>query len=381
LDSIRRACRRAAAAIGGVAMVSCVAGCHQAAPAARALPPVPVTVAVASRRDMPTRLQAIGAVQTVNTVAVKALVNGELKDVGLHQGDAVHRGQVLFEIDPQPFQAALAQAQATLARDTATARLDEIEAKRYADLANRGLVSTEQRDQQQTLADAAGATVKADEAVINAAKLNLSYCTIVSPIDGRAGRLLVQPGNLVAANSTVLVTINQISPIYAAFSVPEQYLEALRAADRAHTLTVEAQGKGETGTETGELSFINNAIDSSTGTIQLMARFANQDERLWPGQFVNVELTLAVEVGATVVPATAVETGPNDLYVYVLTPDKHVERRAVVAGTTADGLTVITRGVEPGETVVTDGQLELSPGAAVTVAPPAAAAPAAPSLR
>jgi multidrug efflux system membrane fusion protein len=296
--------------------------------------------------------------------------------VGFAQGDEVHEGQMLFTIDPAPYEVALAQAEAALARDGATNDLAQTETKRYTDLASRGLVSSEQNQQEQSTATAAAATVRADQAAVNAAKLNLSYCTITSPIEGRTGKLLVQPGNLVSANTTVLVMINQLSPIYVSFSVPQQYLDALRAADRARSLQVAAAASGQSATESGDLSFINNAIDSTTATLQLMARFPNREERLWPGEFVNIELTLSVQKNATVVPATAVLTGPDDLYVYILAPGQRVERRPVTTGPTENGLTVISRGITPGETVVTDGQLQLSPGAAVKITPAATAAAA-----
>jgi multidrug efflux system membrane fusion protein len=330
-----------------------------------ALPPVPVTIAQATVRDVPVRLQAIGSVQAISTVSIRALVSGELKTVNFHQGDEVHKGQVLFTIDPQPYEAALAQAEANLARDMATAKQALSQAQRYADLAQQGIVSTEQNEQIQATSGANGALVRSDRAAVDTAKLNLSYCTIVAPLDGRTGNLLIQPGNLVQPNTTVLVTINQIAPIYVSLSVPEQYRLQLKEADRSGATTVTAQAQGDPQMESGKLSFINNAIDNSTGTIQLMATFPNSKERLWPGEYVNTEIVLSTLNHATVVPSTAILTGQNEKYVYVLMPDQTVQARDVKTSITAGDITVLTSGISPGEKVVTDGQVSLSPGAKV----------------
>lgn len=348
-----------------------LAGCKQAAPKPTALPPVPVTVARVTTANVPTRLQAIGAVQAVATVAVKSLVGGQLQRVGFSQGDEVHKGQVLFTIDPQPYKAALAQSEANLARDLANDNQAQTEAKRYADLAHQGIVSAEQSEQLQSAAAADDSVVNADRAAVDTAKLNLSYCTITSPIDGRTGSLLVQAGNVIQPNATVMVTINQIAPIYVSFSVPEQYLIELKRANGAsagdHPLTVVASAQGDASSETGQLSFINNSIDSSTGTIQLMATFPNAGQRLWPGEYVNAEITLSVANNATVVPTTAVLTGQNDMYVYVVNSDGTVQSRPVTTATALNGITVVSKGLAPGETVVTDGQLALFNGAKVMV--------------
>lgn len=332
-----------------------------------ALPPVPVTVAEATVQDVPVRLQAIGSVQAISTVSIRALVSGELKTVNFHQGDEVHKGQVLFTIDPQPYQAALAQAEANLARDMASAKQAQSQAQRYGDLARQGIVSAEQNEQIQATAGADESVVRSDRAAVDTAKLNLSYCTIVAPLDGRTGSLLIQPGNLVQPNTTVLVTINQIAPIYVSFSVPEQYLLQLKEADRRGATAVTAQAQGDAHTETGKLSFINNAVDNSTGTIQLMATFPNSSERLWPGEYVNTEVMLSTLNHVTVVPSTAILTGQNDKYVYVLMPDRTVQAKDVKTSITAGGVTVLTSGLSPGEKVVTDGQVSLSPGAKVLV--------------
>jgi len=353
--------------LAGAGAALSLSGCNQAAPAPTARPPVPVTVARVATENVPTRLQAIGSVKAVATVSVKSLVGGQLRTVTFKQGDTVHKGQVLFTIDPQPYQATLAQAQANLARDMANNSQAQLEARRYADLAKQGIVSVEQNDQFQSVAAADASIVSADRAAVQSAQLNLSYCTITSPIDGRTGSLLVQAGNVVQANSTILVTINQISPIYVSFSVPEQYLLELMKFNTSQPLVVQAQAQGNPEVETGRLSFINNSIDSSTGTIELMATFPNSTQSLWPGEYVNADITLAIARNATVVPSTAVLTGDNDMYVYVLQPDETVKNRPVTIGTIMNGITVVTKGLAPGETVVTDGQLALSPGAKVTV--------------
>ncbi|HVA63322.1 MAG TPA: efflux RND transporter periplasmic adaptor subunit [Terriglobales bacterium] len=364
----------AIAALGLLASLQ--AGCKAAAPKAVALAPVPVAVARAVTQNVPTRLEAIGAVQAMATVSVKSLVGGELKTVGFRQGEEVRRGQVLFSIDAQPYQASLAQAEANLARDLANDSQAQVEAKRYADLAKQGIVSVEQNEQLQAAAAADDSVVRADRAAVETAKLNLNYCTITSPIDGRTGSLLVQAGNVVQPNATVLVTINQITPIYVSFSVPEQYLLQLKGLNARHALAVRAQAQGDTQREHGELSFINNTIDNNTGTIQLMATFPNAAQRLWPGEYVNTDVTLSVQNGATVVPSTAVLTGQSDMYVYVVTSAGTVENRTVTTATTANGVTVIASGLAPGETVVTDGQLALYPGAKVQVRQEAKAAAA-----
>jgi multidrug efflux system membrane fusion protein len=345
-----------------------LAGCTSSdAKKTETLPPVPVTIAYAGVQDVPVRLEAIGSVQAISTVSIRSLVSGELKTVNFHQGDQVHKGQVLFTIDPQPYEAALAQAQANLARDMATARQAQSQAQRYADLAKQGIVSAEQNEQIQATAGADESLVRSDRAAVDTAKLNLSYCTIVAPLDGRAGGLLIQPGNLVQPNTTVLVTINQIAPIYVSFSVPEQFLLQLKEADRRKTTTVTAQAQGDPHTESGKLSFINNTIDNSTGTIQLMATFPNAGERLWPGEYVNTDITLSTLTHATVVPSTAILTGQNEKYVYVVMPNGTAQARDVKTSITTEGLTVLTSGISPGDKVVTDGQVSLSPGAKVLV--------------
>lgn len=328
---------------------------------------VPVTVMQASQRNMPVQVTAIGNVQAYSTVTIQSLVDGEIQQAHFTQGQDVKKGQLLFTIDPRPFRAALHQAEANLARDKAQAEYAQAEASRYTQLVKAGIVSQIQYEQFTSNAQALEAAVKADEAAVENAKIQLSYCSIYAPITGRTGSLLVYPGNLVKSNSTNLVVINQLSPIYVDFSVPEQYLPQIKGFQAHGRLRVLAYPSGqETNSSTGILTFINNTVDNSTGTIELKGTFGNGDRRLWPGQFVNVILDLSVQKDATVVPIQAVQDGERGKYVYVIKPDHTAEYRPVEVGNTLDGYTVVKKGINPGETVVTNGQLRLFPGAKVS---------------
>lgn len=351
----------------GLAALLSFPGCHKEQTHAAPLPPVPVAVARVVTANVPTRVQAIGLAQPYSTVSVRTRVDGELQSVGFQQGDYVRKGQVLFTIDPRPFEAALSQADANLAKDLANYAEAKQEAARYAELAKAGVVSREQDDQMQAAAQALSASVAADRAAVETAKLNLSYCTIVSPVEGRTGSLLVQPGNVVQTNSTILVTINQIQPIYVAFAVPEQYLPLIKEFMSRRKLLVQVHPQNDDHLDTGALTFVDNAVDPATGTIKLMGTFPNPSRRLWPGEYLSAEVTLAVASNAVVVPQAAVMTGQDNLYVYVVTPQGTVENRNVVTGNSVNGLTVIQKGLQPGETVVTDGQLRLFPGAKVRI--------------
>jgi len=327
---------------------------------------VPVAVAVAQQQNLPLSINAIGNVQPVSNVAVRALVGGQLTKVWFREGQDVHRGDRLFTIDPRPFQAALSQAQANLARDEAQLRNAESQANRYADLVKKDYVTKEDYDRITSGAEAARAVVAADRAAIENAHLQLSYCEIKAPLDGRTGNLMVHEGNLVRANDTVaLVTINQIQPVYVEFRVPEAQLTDVRArlgaAVDATPQTPNAQSA------TGKLTFIDNAVDQTTGTIDLKATFPNQDRSLWPGEYVNVSLVLAERPNAIVVPAQAVQTGQRGQYIYVVKQDNGVEMRPVVVAQQLDQQAVIAKGIQPGETVVTDGQLKLTPKSKVEI--------------
>jgi membrane fusion protein, multidrug efflux system len=329
---------------------------------------VPVTVAKVVQKTVPIELTAIGTGEAYSNVSIKGQVNAILDTVHFQQGDFVKKGQLLFTLDARPFQAALDQAEGNLARDTAQAQLAHVQAERYAKLYHEGVAPKEQYDQNMSAAEADDAAVRADEAAVDAAKLNLDYCRITSPIDGRTGALQVYPGNLVKQNDVpVLVVINQITPIYVDFSVPEQYLGVIKKYMAVGRLPVQAVPYGDTAPENGYLVFVDNTVDNTTGTIKLKGAFENPDHRLWPGQFSTVSLKLSEEENAITVPTQAVQTGQDGQFVYVVKPDDTAENRPVKVARTIGGDTVISQGVAPGETVVTDGQLRLLPGIKVQI--------------
>lgn len=335
--------------------------------AARLVEAVPVTVGTVVQKTVPVELQAIGNVEAYSTVAVKSQVEGQLERVYFREGQDVKRGDLLFTIDSRPFVGALQQAEANLARNTAQAKLAHVQADRNKKLLDQGIVSADQFDQIQTSAEAQDAAVRADKAAVQNANVQLGYCTIRSPIDGRTGSLIVHEGNVVKANDVALVVINQISPIYVDFSVPEKYLSEIKRHMASGALRVRVSSPGdEAHPQEGVLTFVDNAVDTATGTIRLKGTFGNQDRRLWPGQFVNVSLRLAAQANALVVPSQAVQTGQKGQYVFVIKSDT-AEERPVVVGRSLDGETVIERGVQAGEQVVTDGQLRLVPGAKVEI--------------
>ena len=334
---------------------------------------VPVTVGTAAKKDFPVQVRAIGTVEAFSTVTIKTLVAGQITKVAFREGQDVKRGDLLFEIDPVPFQVALQEAEATLAKDVALKDNAEKEAKRYALLVEKDLIPRQQYDQVIANLGALEATVKADAAQVEQSRVKLGYCFLRSPINGRTGDLSVNRGNIVKENDTKLVVINQITPIYVTFSVPEQHLAGIRRHQAAGVLAVEAVlPGGEGGPIRGSLDFISNEVDKTTGTIQLKGKFANADRRLWPGQFVNVSLTLAVRRDAVLVPSQAIQTGQEGRYVFVIKPDLTAEMRPVTAGPSLGGDTVIEQGVQAGEQVVTDGQLGLVPGSKVDVKSPEA---------
>jgi multidrug efflux system membrane fusion protein len=336
---------------------------------------IPVTVGTAARQDVPLEVRAIGHVEPYSMVALKARVGGEVTSVGFKDGQNVRKGDVLFQIDPRPYQATLAQARAQLERDRAVAKNFEEDSRRYADLVQKDYVTKEQYDATRSSAAAALATVKADEAAAENARLQLSYCTVTAPISARAGSVLVYPGNQVKGNDDKpLVVLNQIQPVYVSFSVPESSLAAIRQharpGEKLKVTAAASSSSGSPGTapaaQTGELTFLDNAVDMTTGTIVLKATFGNENEVLWPGEYVDVLLTLATESGAVVVPTQAVQTGQSGQYVYVVKNDLTVESRPVKVSRTHGMLAVVT-GIEPGERVVTDGQLRLAPGSKVEI--------------
>jgi membrane fusion protein, multidrug efflux system len=342
-------------------------------------PPVPVTVATVEQKTVPVSFRAIGNVEPIETVAVRARIGGELQRVFFAEGETVRAGSPLFAIDPRPYRAALAQAEAQLARNTALLAKAEADITRYAGLVQQDYVTKEQYDQINADAAALKAAVAADQANVDTARLNLDYCTITSPVTGRTGTLNVKAGNLVKANDDQpMVTINQIRPINASFSVPAQLLPGV-IARRAGSIRVVASVPGDSlPAAEGQLSFIDNAVDTATGTILLRANFANEDERLWPGEFVDLTVVLGEEPGRVVCPAPAIQTGQQGQYVFVVGQDRTVELRPVKVNRMDEREAVIDEGLQVGETVVTDGQLRLVPGAAIEIKGPQAAGGASP---
>jgi len=332
-------------------------------------PPVPVTAATAEQKTVPLDLQAIGTVIAASTVAVRAQITGELMEVGFKEGDEVQQGQVLFVLDKRPFEAALQQAEAQLQKDQAQMANAKAQAARYQDLAQRGIATREQVDQMTTQAAALEATVAADRANVQSARVQLDYATIEAPISGRTGLLQVHKGNLVRANDTTpIVTINRITPVYVTFAIPESMLPEFKRYMAAGTIKVEARAPNDTGRASlGKIDFIDIAVDATTGTIKVKGTFPNEDRRLTPGQFVNVSVTLTTDPNAIVVPTSAVQSGQQGTYVYVIKDDKTVELRPVTVARTRGDDSIISTGVSAGETVVTDGQLRLIPGSRVSI--------------
>ncbi len=368
------ACLRAgglnAAALLMLALAACSGGGPQGGPMAGRGAAIPVLVAHAQRTTVPQELHGIGTVQAYSTVGVKAQVGGELIGVHFREGQEVSRGQLLFTIDPRPFEAALAQARANLAKTQAQAQLADADAKRWETMYKVHAASPQQYDQANSAAAALRANIAADQAAVKTAELNLQYTKIYSPLDGRAGNLNLNAGNVVKANSdTPMVVINQIKPIYVMFALPERDLpEIRRRLEIDNSLAVIANPPNEPDQNSmGVLTFIDNSVDPTTGTIQFKGTFPNRDERLWPGEFVDVSLTLGRQPNAVVVPAQAVQSGQNGSYVFVVRPDRTVRMQMVRTGVTLEGKTVIERGLDGGETVVTDGQMLLVPGARVQI--------------
>ncbi len=356
----------------------------------------PVTVGTVTQKTFPVQLRAIGNVQAYSTVAVKSKVGGEVIRVHFKEGQDIKKGEPLFTIDPRPFEATLREAEASLGKDLAQvqqakanlerdlvrAKNAQEDARRYEFLIQKGVVARQQVEKLRADADALEATVLADRAAIENAeaavragraamenvKIQLGYCFIRSPMDGRTGGLLIQQGNIIKADDIHLVVIHQITPIYVAFSIPEQFLSEIKKYMALGKLQVEALAPiSEEGSEKGVITFVDNAVDSSTGTIRLKGTFANHEKKLWPGQFINVVLTLTTEPNAMVIPSQAIQTGQEGQYVFVVKPDFTVESRPVVAGQTMNNETVVQKGLHGDEKVVMDGQLRLYPGARVEI--------------
>lgn len=336
-------------------------------------PAVPVSVASVVQESVPIRLQAIGNVEAFQTVALKARVDGQIVTVNFKEGQAVKKSEVLFRIDPRPYEAALRQAEANALRDRAGRDQARSQEKRYQELLQKNFVSKEAYAQFRTNAETAEATAKASQAALENARLNLEYCSILSPLDGYVGKVLLQAGNMVRANDVnPLVVINQVRPIYVNFAVPEQNLPEVRKYQAQSPLGVDVVPTDPSMPRpSGRLIFIDNAVDPSTGTIRLRAQFENEDAVLWPGQFVNVSVRLYERSDAIVVPSQALQTGPQGQYVYVIGEDSLAQVRKVIVER-SDGDRAIVSGVKQGERVVTQGQLRLGPKTRVQIAKPAA---------
>src|SRR6476469_4528898 len=327
---------------------------------------VPVVISKVERSSFPGELRAIGTGHAFKTVSVESQVAGIVKEVHYRQGQLIHQGDLLITLDKSPFVAALAQAEAALARDKAQAQLSQAELRRYSELDKQGIISKQQYEQSLATSRATQATVQADEAAIQTAKIQLSYCSIYAPISGVAGAQLVYQGATVKANDLpVLVVINQVSPIYVDFSVPQQYLGSIKRFMARSRLGGKAVPPGDSVAEKGLLTFGNNTVDASTGTIHLLASFPNTEQRLWPGQFSNVLLRLNEEQNVLVVPSQAVQTGQQGDYVFVTKPDMTVDVRQVKVGQSVNNQTQVLGGLSDGETVVIDGQVRLVPGTKV----------------
>ena len=379
--------------------VTCLlTGCSsQKAQLAGPPPLTPVSIAVATEETVPVQLRAVGTVEPSASVQVKSQIAGQLMSVHFTEGAEVKQGDLLFEIDRRPYQEALRQAEATLARDTAQMHQSEAnvardraqavstdaDATRNAQLAKEGIMSQSQGDQSRATAAALHESIRADEAAIESARaaidsdkaaidnarLNLTYCEIRSPISGRAGNLLVHAGNQIKVSDVALVVINKLTPSFVSFGIPQQHLPSIRSANARHPLVVQVSLQGDaTKSARGVLSVIDNAVDTATGTIHLKATFTNEERFLWPGQFVNVVLTLDTR-DATTVPSEAIQAGLKGQMVYVVKSDQSVESRIVDVGSAVGRKVIIEKGVAPGETVVTDGQLRLFPGARVKPVP------------
>jgi multidrug efflux system membrane fusion protein len=342
--------------------------------AVRPPPAVPVVMTAVIRKAVPVRLDAIGTVQPVATVVVKSRIDGQISKVPIRDGQEVKAGDTLFLLDSRAAEAQAKQAEAQLARDRAQLANAKREAERQAQLVSKNYTAAATYDTAQTNAATLEATVRADEAAFENMKVQITYYTITTPIDGRVGAVLLKAGNNVKANDTiVLATVNQLHPIYVAFSLPQGQLPAVREASAGRELAVTALPPGDSGpAETGKLAFIDNAVDTTTGTITLKGIFDNTKDRLWPGQFVNVSLTLRVEADALVIPTQAVQVGQNGSYVYVVKPDKTAEPRNITVGRSLGSDSVIAKGLVEGEQVVVDGQLRLTKGTPVEPRPPVA---------
>ncbi len=355
------------------ALIVLLAGCAnkqtaQAASPGSGRPPAPVIVSTVEQRDVPVQITAIGNVEAYQTVQIRSQVNGQIETIYFREGEDVRKGQLLYSLDKRPFQAALEQAQGMLKRDEAQATNSKLEADRYTDLEGQGVISREQADLQRTQSSSNSAAVYADKAAVDAAKVQLQYTDINAPIDARTGALMINVGNLVKANDTpFLVQLNQITPIYVTFTVPEVRLAEVRQFV-AKGLKVLAYPKSQPGNPVeGMLTFIDNGVDPQTGTVKLKATFQNKDKRLWPGEFVNVVLNLSMVKNAITVPTKAIQSGQQGDYVFVVTKDGLADPRQVTSVGTYQNLTLVKGSLNPGDTVIVDGQLRVAPNSKVII--------------
>jgi multidrug efflux system membrane fusion protein len=360
------------------------AACAKKAEKPKGRPPALVITVGASQQDVPLQLKAIGTMEASESVTIRTQISGEITKVAFREGQDVQKGALLFQLDPRVYQAAIRKAEATLVRDRVIMVNARKDFERYSQLVKDGIVTQEQAEGYRTKSESAAADVSSDQAAVDSAREQLAYCTISAPIGGRLGVLAVDRGNVVKANDIALLTINKLTPIHASFTIPEINLPEIKQRLTGGKLAVEAEVPGNAGvTERGFVSFFDNTVDPATGTIRLKAAFDNTSKQLWPGQFVNLTITLAVKKNAVVVPSQAVQTGQKGQYVFVINPDATAAIRPVVTGPVSQGMTTIESGLKPGEQVVIDGQMRVVPGGKVEIKlpdKPAAVQPAASRL-
>jgi multidrug efflux system membrane fusion protein len=341
-------------------------GCAKKLEKPKVRPPALVIVASASMQNVPVVIKAIGTIEASESVAVRPQISGELTKVAFREGQDVQKGALLFQLDPRTYQAALTKAEASLARNRTIVNNARKDFERYSQLVKDGIVTQEQAEGYRTRAESAGADVSADQASVESARAQLSYCTITAPINGRLGALAIDRGNVVKVNDSVLVTINKLAPINATFTIADKELTAIKRQMSAGKVAVTAEVPGMLGVkETGFVTFIDNNIDPSTGMIRIKASFENAKKLLWPGQFVNLSITMAVLKNAVVVPSQAIQTGQAGQFVFAVKADATAEIRQIVSGPVVQGMTVIEKGLQPGEKVVIDGQMRVVPGGKV----------------
>jgi multidrug efflux system membrane fusion protein len=345
-----------------------LSGCSKKAEKPKGRPPALVSSAFASQQNVPVLIRAIGNMEASESVIVRTQISGELTKVAFREGQEVQKGALLFQLDPRTYQAAIRKAEATLARDRVIMDNARKDYERYSQLAKDGIVTQEQAEGYRTKAESAVADLAADAAAVDSAREQLAYCTITSPITGRLGALTVDQGNVVKANDTVLVTINKLTPIHASFTIPEKELPEVKRQTAGGRIAVEVEVPGTTGSrEKGIVSFFDNTVDPTTGTIRLKAAFDNATKQLWPGQFVNLSIILGMKNNAVVVPSQAIQTGQSGQFVFVIKPDATAEIRQVVSGPVFQGMTVIEKGLQQGDQVVIDGQMRVIPGGKVEI--------------